>query len=450
MNKQFDLLTSRSEIIAADTCKRLRLLGSLTGPTGLGSVGIGWVPTASAIPLAKGSMIHLGLQRLLESASVDEAVADATAEFTKTVKDRGFSGVLEADQAYTYAEQKALGEVVIRLWAAKRLPLLLSQYEVLEIEREAPIVELAPGIGFQSRPDGVLRNKQTGFLEVLSFKSASTWRKEQDETNENDVQGISETWAVAQKYGPVASVLMEYLILGQQKGQGVSVKNTEDESEIWVPSKGPKLQDSPLVRPWRVGEGKYAFKGKVALDGKTFTLGKYFDPAYGLKGKARAEMIASKGEFISPRVAIWEEMPLKEWCDKLLHQEVFPEWEDSLNGLFIGKRYTRHAQELVEWQREAAAQEYTILYGKLLLENLSKDPALGEFYKMDGEPSTIQEVLDEYFPRSVSRKPCHSQYGQRCQFYSACWLGEQLGASLKFTERKPNHPLVIESDEGEE
>lgn len=433
----YDLETSRSQIMSYETCNRLRLMESHTGERGLGSVGIGFVPAKQAIPLAKGSTIHLGLQRLFEGASVDEACQDAMGYYDTTIKDRGFSGVLEANQAYTYAEQRCLAEAVIRVWAHTRLNVLLNDYEILAVEKEAPVVELAKGIGFRSRPDGVLRNKQTGFIEILSFKTASAWRDSQDEENENDIQGLSEMWTAQQVYGPVGSILMEYLILGSRKKQEAKSLDADGtEQEDFTVNHGPKLQDSFLVRPWRVGPNSYAFKGQVSVDNKNYKLGKFFDPAYNTKGKNREAIVAEHGKWEAQRVNIWEEMSPKEWFNLLASNKVFPYSENPFSGLVVSRKYERQDYELQEWKREAAAQETTVLEGLRRLELAQKGM---------GHHKT-QEILDSFFPRR--RKACFHLYGQKCSFFNSCWKGEQLGESLNFIPREPNHPLLV--SEGEE
>ncbi len=429
--QEYELLTSRSQILSNDACPRLRLLESHVGEQGLGSVGGGYVPSAQAIPLAKGSTCHLGFQRLLEGASTDESVQDAMLLYDRTVRERGFTDVRSEDQEYTYQEQRALAEVSIRVWAARRLRWFNETYELLALEREAPVLQLAHGVGFQSRPDGVLRNKRTGMIEILSFKTASSWRKAQEEENENDVQGLSESWATSKTYGPVASVLMEYLVMGQRKWpKEAGVEATEGWDDEVAPqwTGGPKQQDSFLVRPWRVAPDTYAFRQRVPSPepgAKAITAASVFDPNYGTKGKARTESLAKHGPWEAERVEIWREMPLKEWVERLTNNQVWPYNQDALRQTIVSRSYTRSAYEIEEWRREAGYGEARVLEG---------------LRKLKAGTDPVEDVLAEYFPRR--RKSCHSMYGQRCSYYKSCWQGVDVASSPEYAPREPNHPAT--------
>lgn len=434
-----DLHTSRSQILDYEHCPRLRLLAHHTGPQGLGSVGIGWSPKVPYVPLAKGSAIHLGLQRLLEGSSVDEAVQDALSLYDETVKLRGFGGVRDQDQEYTFCEQRALCEAAIRVWAKRRLPWYLANYEIVALEREAPVMDLAPGVKFHSRPDGVLRSKSSGLIDVLSFKTASAWRPQQDAENQNDVQGLSEAWTASVVHGPVAGVLMEYLILGQRKRQDERVQ-TDDEAgtqqdDTQTLFRGPKLQQSFLVRPWLVDRRKGTFAWCQEFkdaQGSKQRLAKYFDPSYGLKGKARTESLATHGEWSVERVSIWEHMPVREWIERLDNRQVFPYILDPLAQVSVVRRYDRQAYELEAWRAEAAYGESRVREGVEMLGKAAQ--GFGHF--------RTEEILANYFPRR--RHECNNRYGEQCQFYGQCWRGDRVEESGVFEARTPNHP------EGEE
>ncbi len=432
--QEFDFLTSRSEYLAYQTCHRLRLLQCHTGSEGLGSVGVGWSPAKASIPLAKGSAVHLGLQRLLEGASPDEAVQDALREFDSDVLGRGLHDVREADQEYTFHEQKAVAEVAVRVWAQRRLPYFKSTYRVLAIEREAPVAQLAHGIGFQSRADGILERLDNGNIEILSFKTASTWRRTQDEENENDVQGLSEAWTASKVYGRADAILMEYLVLGARKYAKPPAPETDDPldaEEGWsaFEDRGPKLQDSFLVRPWLVGPNKWAWRTKVrGPEGTSITAARMFDPNFGTKGKARTESLMLHGEWSATKTPVWEHMELKDWVELLTSQQVWPYNFDPLAHVCVSRSYSRQAFELEDWRREAGWQEARVREGVQALEH--GHPMLSQ-----------QEVLDSYFDRN--RKACGMMFGAPCQFKGACWKGEVLGQSPRYVPRQPNHPLQV-------
>lgn len=444
--QQFDLLTSRSQILADDTCARYGLLQDHTGPAGLGTLGAGRVPVAQSVPLAKGSTMHLGFQRLLENVQVDEAVQDALREYDTMTAERGFQDVRDEDQAYTLREQRYLAEVALRLWAVRRLPWFQHKYEVLALERESPVLELAPGVGFQSRPDGVLRDKETGLIDVLSFKTASTWRRTQDEENENDVQGISEPWAVSQEFGPVASVLMEYVVLGQRKRPTVAVDPDESDDEVLeAVTAGPKLQDSFLVRPWRVKrepreEFAWKLKGRELGTGTVVTANRAWDPSFGTRGAARTQSLLTHGEWSAERLFIGDVLPAKEWAARLVNNQVWPFASSvgPLDRLFVWKYYERHQYELDDWRREAGARQLVVKEG------LDRLRLAAEGSGHHASPAVVQGVLDTFFPRR--RKSCHSMYGSVCSYYRVCWGGDSVNGP-KFIDRTLNHPALPEEGE---
>lgn len=452
--EDFVLLTSRSQIQAYEACPRLRLLQDHTGAGGLGTVGSGRVPLAQAVPLAKGSTFHKGFEVLLRGHGVEDAVCEALAEYDSLTRERGFAAVADRDQEYTLREQRYLCEVGLRLWAERRLPWFQRTYEVLELEVEAPVQQLAPGIGFQSRADGTLRNRETGLLEVLSFKTASTWRRAQDEENENDVQGISEPWAVSQRHGPVASVLMEYLVLGQRKRQAEPPSEESDDydGELKEFLQLPKLQDSFLVRPYRVFRGRdmagnlteypekhdqfaWKLRGRDPLTGKTISANSVFDPNFGTRGKARTESLSRHGEWTPERVFIGDYLPAKEWASRLVNNQVWPytQSDSPLDRLFVCRRYERHAFELEDWRREAGAQEQVVAEGLSRLRLAEQGPS-----HYDG-----QHVLDTFFPRR--RKSCLNMYGSPCSYRKVCWGGDDVSGP-KFEDRRPNHPPTEEGE----
>ena len=92
---------------------------------------------------------------------------------------------------YLYQEQKALVEAQVRAYARRRLRPLLDAYEVLEVEREGEW-ELADGLWFMSRPDALLRDRQTGDLYIQSFKTGASWDVRKGKDAEHDAQGLSE------------------------------------------------------------------------------------------------------------------------------------------------------------------------------------------------------------------------------------------------------------------
>ena len=251
--------TDRSRILSYQRCPRRRYMEYHEG-------GMGIVPRRTPLPLAVGGAVHEGLAVLLREGQAalvpntdifdprlvdieEHAVMAALAELATHADgldldlseraaqgpvddiqkqlndslgqvDEGFEGrVLDAKaqfDAYLFAEQSALVEAMVRAYARRRLRPLLEQYEVLEVEREgewllaemyAPLLNDKVELRFASRPDALLRDRESNQLYIQSFKTAASWdiRKERD--SERDMQGLSEGVEIERRLGELWTLL---------------------------------------------------------------------------------------------------------------------------------------------------------------------------------------------------------------------------------------------------
>jgi hypothetical protein len=157
------------------------------------------------------------------------------------------AGAHEYD-AYLAAEQGALVEGMLRAYARRRLRPLLEQFEVLEVEREGewelsrwqtgewvsiscvcgwggvfdiahPYPRNCPNdteqsgghyltpsdaafeLYFMSRPDALLRDRQTSDLVIMSFKTAASWDVRKERDAQHDMQGLSEGVEIERRLG---------------------------------------------------------------------------------------------------------------------------------------------------------------------------------------------------------------------------------------------------------
>lgn len=277
----YRIATDRSRIETAQRCLRNRYLEYHAEGTGIVSAKL-------ALPLAVGGSVHRGLEVLLresqgrrleelpqwlpflEDAAVDAALADfatyrdtgleldlaertgmeqkvategdaavamreqLSASLGMSMAEAGLEGIdlpaagpTEGQKFddYLYAEQSALVEGMVRAYARRRLAPLLTEFEVLEVEREGewlladlgcladfgreavPYATDADGnhpwaqIVFLSRPDALLRSRVDNSLYLLSFKTTASWdiRKERDA--QHDMQGLSEGIEVERRLG---------------------------------------------------------------------------------------------------------------------------------------------------------------------------------------------------------------------------------------------------------
>jgi len=267
-------LVDRSRIISYSTCKRLRFLN-------YEALGTGIVPVRTNVALSTGSAIHKGVELLLLGNNVDKAVEVAISEYTDLVKSKELELEMNEDQLFVFNEQYSLIEALIRVYEKIQLPKLLSEYEVLEVEKEIlyPLVNeivhghncdhtskhilegtdllvcdgsLEPSITLMSKPDAILRDKSTGGLVVYSLKTSSSWNDTNEKANRFDIQGLSELVATEYLYKEeVEAILMNFLI----KGSRSFVKDEFGQAK--------RIQNSPLVHAYMLDSG---FSTEFRLD----------------------------------------------------------------------------------------------------------------------------------------------------------------------------------------
>src|SRR4030095_10745478 len=137
------------------------------------------------------------------------AVSTALVDYDKRVQARGLEDDVQdqslAEVNYVYREQKALVEALIRAFALRGLPRLLSEYEVVEVEQEEKW-EITPAFTFMGRPDGLLRSREDGEYYALSFKTCATYDSYTEKLGRYDMQGLSELVVLNQRLGQNAVI----------------------------------------------------------------------------------------------------------------------------------------------------------------------------------------------------------------------------------------------------
>jgi hypothetical protein len=229
-------------------CPRSRYLEYHAGPEHMGIVS-----ARKPLPLAVGSSVHAGLAALLcaardgreqdavslaaeeEAVKVAlrdfaeyqsalelpdaEAVALATPEITadNPISEEMNARRNEVDE-YLFREQSALVEAMVRAYARRRLRPLLEQFEVLEVEREGEWLladwrtykqnsfgeeyeDVDRELWFMSRPDALLRERESNSLYLLSYKTAASWDVRKAKDAEHDMQGMSEGIEIERRLG---------------------------------------------------------------------------------------------------------------------------------------------------------------------------------------------------------------------------------------------------------
>lgn len=176
---------------------------------------------------------------LADFAQYESAIDVDTGEIASRATLPADAPALSEMDEYLYREQCALVEAMVRAYARRRLRSLLEQFEVLEVEREGewllsswqddgvyvfvkcsvacsqwdgsgfdsnhPYPHKCPGCGaptiqddnarelwFMSRPDALLRERESSQLYLLSFKTTAAWDIRKARDAEHDMQGMSE------------------------------------------------------------------------------------------------------------------------------------------------------------------------------------------------------------------------------------------------------------------
>lgn len=219
--------TDRSGILSWQKCPRDRWYSRHFNGTGIERL-------KKSLALQFGSAFHEGAECLLNGEGVEPAVEYALAylniQFAEAAVD-----LEEKQTAYTVEEQKAIAEGLIRAWWIAKGERFLDEFEVLEVEQEgrAPLLgrrfkrckecgteqtlpakfcgmcsanieglkEInAESIVLMFRPDALVREKLTGDLYIISWKTASTFGQYTLNQIACDMQSMSEVWGVEATY----------------------------------------------------------------------------------------------------------------------------------------------------------------------------------------------------------------------------------------------------------
>jgi hypothetical protein len=376
-------------------------------------LGRGIEKLTKSLPLQFGAAFHEGAEQLLKGEGIEPAVRQALLyldlAFSVAKVDMGDEGKpTEAMVAYGIAEQRAIAEGLLRAWWIEKGQQFVDDFEVLEVEQEGR-ADLARDLTLMFRPDALVREKLTGDLYIVSWKTASTFGQYTINQINSDMQSMSEVWGVqeaskaycaTQDFGPdwahkVEGVLYLFAVKGQRRMDDYL---------------GFKTQDSPLAYGWvrRNGpDGEWAFRYKWASEeeGKKFTqLPKGFR-----------------------KVTIWDNYPggVKAWIEALAAREITPRHINPFEAIFPNSLpVSRRVDEIESWRRQIVSQESRIRQRVLAVETAHGD----------------EEVLDREFPQHTSH--CYN-FNSPCSFMPICFTpsvrADPLASGL-YQIRIPNHP----------
>ncbi len=286
-------------------------------------------------------------------------------------------------------------------WCLVRLPLLMQQYRIVQVETEERL-QLSPELMFLSRPDAILERRTDGALVILSLKTVSQVNQMWLENFKTDQQTISEVLPVEFRTGKeVAGVQVEGLTKGPQ-------------AVDWPRGSGHKHHASPLIWGYLTEAGGLDLEWKARYEwtdeaGNSRRLGKGWN-----------------------RQRIAERYPggIAEWVGGLYQTD-----PELLRAQFPSPPLiSRSAHELEEWQTQVKYREIEVAN------------ALVQLKSWDGYEETQQFVKDQLlaqaFPKHTDGCAYDAQYHSKCPCYSLCWGSEgqdPLGCG-SFKYRVANHP----------
>lgn len=374
-------LIDRSRVEAREECGMLRHLGY-----DFEEEGGGLEPEAGSLPLLAGIAIHSAHARLLAGEGLEAIVSDVIAHYRAEIAERGLLG-LDVTQE-VIAEQAALLEGMLRMWAITRMPMILEEYDVESIEQKWDW-ELFPGLVQRLRLDAILRRKDDGLRFVLDYKSVGSPTDVWMEKFEHNLQTCLYLQGLKERtQEPVGGILYEGLVKGQFRKEIAHSK--------WF---GRKIQHGPYTIA-------YTLRGRSA-----------FETVY------QTDYTNKKGY---EKVRTFEEMSMKQWVeDHLVPNGMGKE-------LFIIVPPIKPPDyELLRVKQQTINEEIRYLAGM-------------EEYRAAvrrGDPNA-EALLELYAPRRTGR--CY-KYGKdyKCKFMGICFNAGVNPLEDGYRKRAPHHDVDL-------
>ena len=425
-------------------------------------------------------------------------------------------------ERYLYAEQSALVEAMIRAYARRRLRPLLEEFEVLEVEREGewklsewgdlgfecedchntqrnnnarcmdcggtsliPISYGTTELWFMSRPDALLRHRQTNELYLLSYKTTGGWDVRKARDIEHDMQGLSEGVEVERRLGEWWKQLKDAELNGSKVTYGLAGNMVRFLRELAAPPrihairyefllKGERWKDkelsarlgievrsqkSHLIRRYvatstpKRGDGGYSL-------GATCWSWEYYRPEDDRNSTLAWQNWSSRAVFESD--SAMHGSAIKEWIDMLDSSELLMSGEDSTVGL---------APRMLGWKSQAQAMGVTkehpldaVFVPAVTVwrsddqlrdwveqvEHAERETAMHVAeVNAASDPGEKRSLLNRYFPQN--RNSC--EYPGTCAFardrVSVCWGSAEMQAAPlevgggEYVRRVANHPQEL-------
>lgn len=405
------------------------------------------------VPLATGTFVHEGIAFLMETTKlnnrlpneeeIDAAVTYATSLYKKTAQEcKGF--VLEYGpevdltqaQKFTYREQIALTEALIRVYALGVLPRLWELYEIVIVEKQIDVI-FDHEVWFHGVADAVLKNRESGQLVVLSLKTAADYDKRKEETDQHDTQGLTESWLVEyllrEMNEHVKGIKREIEHLTDNPFVGEKLSNNSKKFAQYVAPFGelPTMVEGVLMVHLRKGSRKKDNEDQFYKNNTPLLYG--YRKLTGTEFEYAHSWYYPKPENKSGQGALgrgWEKFAVfepdspftvKQWVHMLAGGQVQADCPNPVTeATIVGDKdtwipYYRNAEEMASVMTQIVSQEKEINVKVQALEAVVGDGM--------GVNPQFKVLLDESFPQN--RRACF--YPGRCGMVDVCFT-ESVGA----------------------
>lgn len=481
-------LTSRTAILTHFTCPYKRFLL-------FHEKGSGLITEKTSLDLLIGIVTHRGLQHLLEhcrtehpngdfeDACVDEAVEKAYEIWRETLANKNlWLHYGEEDRLdWIVAEQECLFEGLIRAWAIRRLPSLLEEYTILEVEHEEVFEDFSDIITFLGKADYSALRKIDNKIIVGSFKTASQYAEVTTRDILHDMQGVSE-WVIIQDRLDKA---WDYWELLNSRKDTIEEKAgetyTDEELNFLI---NYQWMNKHIEKPEIFAvQYEYLLKGQRKQD--PYNSGIYKQQSFLChpikKDVVQRIFMSTKSVVVDPdeykyvhlkkgplpkgweKIDVWEDIGIKNWITMLARGNVQPELghpfdprieiDDSgkqkISGgvIYIPDLVIRTSAELEEWKVSARGIEERIAEGLDIIEQLDQTILTTE----DEQTKEIfiemrKRAVWEHFPKNT--QSCHNFFGRDCVFTFHCHefvnIDEAILAGV-LENRIPHHELELKN-----
>lgn len=508
--------TSRSAVLTAFTCKYKRYLQYHYNNYGI-------VSSNQSLDLLIGTTVHRGLQHLLEHCRnhrpdeqltidcINEAVEKAREIWEEALSLGGLnlhSGEEERLDEII-AEQECLWEGLIRAFAIRRLPEILEEYTILEVEKEEifedftiEICNLCQGEGsihkslakdyifnttgteakevgfnisntvlvvcpkcegsgkinpviFLGKADGLFLRKSDNKIIQLSIKTASMFPEVTERNIQHDMQGVSEQVCTNARLKRVWNSINKFKQAPfNDKGQ-LEIQAALDEQYGWFDyfTTCPEVyavQYEFLIKGQRkqdpYNSGIYKQQSFLCHPYKQDSIMNLMGGSIGFT-PTNYKWKPSKGKLPKgwEKININEDIGIQNWVEMLAMGKIQPEEGDPLQTILISPGLIIRLPEEIEEWKISTAFGEEEI-ARYLDEIETLETYLNSVNITDKFKIDLEHLIWQYFPKNT--QSCHNYYGRDCQYVVHCHEMANLDTLLGsglMQIRRPHHDLEEKS-----